>query len=160
MANRPYSADKPMPLEESIPFRVAVAANLNAGIWQRQHARRYGLTITDWRVLMLLVTRPGLSAREVAEVIAVDKMSITRSVKRLLARKYIRVAMNSRDRRRLELSVRPGGAAIYDEVVSFLLQHQAKLLQDFSVTERLMLTELLGKLVVALRQIASAPDAP
>jgi DNA-binding MarR family transcriptional regulator len=148
-----------MPLEESIPFRVAVAANLNASIWQRQHARRYGLTITDWRVLMLLVTRPGLSAREVAEFIAVDKMSITRSVRRLLARKYIKVAMNSRDRRRLELSVRPAGAAIYDEVVGFLLQHQAQLLQDFSVTERLMLTELLGKLVEALRRIASALDA-
>jgi DNA-binding MarR family transcriptional regulator len=159
MVNRPYSADNPMPLEESIPFRVAVAANLNASIWQRQHARRYGLTITDWRVLMLLVTRPGLSAREVAEFIAVDKMSITRSVRRLLARKYIKVAMNSRDRRRLELSVRPAGAAIYDEVVGFLLQHQAQLLQDFSVTERLMLTELLGKLVEALRRIASALDA-
>jgi hypothetical protein len=32
-------------------------------------------------------------------------------------------------------------------------------LQDFSVTERLMLTELLGKLVEALRRIASALDA-
>lgn len=154
-----YSTANPMPLEGTVPYRLAVAANLNAGLWQRNRTRRHGLTGTDWRILMLLVTRPGLAARELAETLAIDKMSVTRSVQRLLAGRYIQVARNPDDRRRLALTVAPRGAAIYDEIVPALPTHESRLFRDFSDAERLMLTELLGKLVTVLRQITAELDA-
>ena len=159
MDNEVYSVDNPLSLEDTIVYRIAVATNVNTSLWQRRYGKRFDLTITDWRVLMLLASHPGMSAVEVSETLAVDKMTITRSVKRLLARKCIRARTNPGDRRRLALTIAPAGAAIYNEVAPEALSYQEHLLQDLSAAERLMLRDLLGKLLVAGRRMANADSA-
>ncbi|MCC7410282.1 MAG: MarR family transcriptional regulator [Gammaproteobacteria bacterium] len=153
-----FSVRRPLPLEESILFKLAVAVNLNASVFHQQYARRHDLTLTDWRVLATLVSHPGISAREVSEIIAVDKMSITRAVQRLLRRGRIRATSNSRDRRRLALSVAPRGAVLYDRIVPDAGRHQERCLQDLSVAERAALDRLLSKVIARARGM-KAPAA-
>jgi DNA-binding MarR family transcriptional regulator len=143
----------PLPLEQSIVFKLAVAVNLNASVFHQQYARRHDLTLTDWRVLATLVSRPGISAREVSEILAVDKMSITRAVQRLLERGRIRATSNSRDRRRLALSVAPKGAVLYDKIAPHAWRHQERCLQDLSAAERVALDHLLTKVVARARSM-------
>jgi len=148
---RQFGVRKPLPTEGSILFKLAVAVNLNASVFYQQYARRHDLALTDWRVLALLVSRPGISARELSEVLAVDKMSITRAVRRLLDRGRIRATSNSRDRRRLALSVAPKGAVLYDRIAPHAWRHQERCLQDLSAAERAALDRLLTKVIARAR---------
>lgn len=160
MSNEPFSFDNPLPLENTVVYRMAVATNLNASTWQRRYAKRYDMTLTDWRVLATLVSRPGLSATELSDILAVEKMSITRAVQRLLAAKRVRASTNQNDRRRLTLTVAPRGAAIYNDAAPLAWQHQEALLHDLSTAEQAMLRELLGKVVATGRRLASQRPAP
>lgn len=141
----------PLPLEQAPIFKLAVAVNLNTSIFQQLYAQRYDLTLTDWRVLALLVSRPGISATELSDILAVDKMSITRAVQRLLERKRIRATANPHDRRRLALAVTQKGGKIYDKVAPYGWTHQERCLRDLSATERAELGRLLDKIIGSVR---------
>ena len=160
MNSKPFSVDNPLPLEDSCVYLLAVATNVNSSTWQRRYAQGYRMTLTDWRVLMMLVSRRGLCATELSDILAIDKMNITRSVKRLLAFRRIKASTNPMDRRRLDLTVTSKGATIYNDVAPSAWRHQERLLQDLSPAEQLMLRELLGKVLATGRRLASEPPAP
>lgn len=148
-----FSVEHPLPLEKAIVFKLAIAVNLNTSVFHQLYARKYDLTLTDWRVLALLVSRPGISATELSDILAVDKMSITRAVQRLLDRGRIRSAPNHADRRRLALSVAAKGAALYDKLAQDAWEHQERCLHDLSAAERLALDQLLGKVIASARRM-------
>lgn len=153
MRRKSFSVTRPLPLEQSLVFKLVVAVNLNASVFRRLYSERYDMTLTDWRVLVMVVSRPGISAIEVADVLAEDKMSISRSVRRLLDRRLIRAAKNGRDRRRLSLTVAPRGAAIYAEFSPDAWEHHERFLHRLSAAERLALDGLLDKLIATGREL-------
>lgn len=154
-----FGVEHPLPLENAIVFKLAIAVNLNTDVFHQLHARKHDLTLTDWRVLALLVSRPGISATELSDILAVDKMAITRAVQRLLDRGRIRCAPNQADRRRLSLSVTAKGAALYDKIAQHAWEHQERCLQDLSAAERLALDQLLGKVIASARRMKAQVSA-
>ena len=153
--------DHPVLLEDTVVFRMAVAVNLNVSSGQRDYTNKYGLKITDWRVLMLLAEHKMMSPTELSDVLAVDKMTITRSVKRLLKGKVIKASRSSEDYRKLNLTVERKGAEIYNELAPKSFEHQSTLLSDLSPAEQLMLKELLAKVMARGRiMLSQAADQP
>lgn len=155
MATRKPTIDvgHPLPLEHALVVKLAVAVNLNTSVFHQLYARRHDLTLTDWRVLAVLVSRPGISATELSEILAVDKMSITRAVQRLLERGRIRATANPRDRRRLALTVTPKGGTLYDKIAPQAWDHQERCLHDLSAAERAELARLLDKFIGSVRRM-------
>lgn len=145
--------EHPLPLQDAVVVKLAVAVNLNTSVFHQLYARRHDLTLTDWRVLALLVSRPGISATELSDILAVDKMSITRAVQRLLDRGRIRAAANSHDRRRLALTVTPKGAVLYNKIAPHAWQHQERCLHDLSAAEQAELGRLLDKIIQCVRHM-------
>ena len=72
-------------LEHFLPYRLSVLSNRISQDIARLYADRFGLGITEWRVLAVLGRHPGISAREVAERTAMDKVAVSRAVASLLA---------------------------------------------------------------------------
>lgn len=142
-----FDVNHPLPLQDAVVVKLAVAVNLNTSVFHQLYARRHDLTLTDWRVLALLVSRPGISATELSDILAVDKMSITRAVQRLLERGRIRATANSDDRRRLALTVTSKGGALYDKIAPQAWIHQERCLHDLSEAERAELGRLLDKII-------------
>lgn len=154
-----FSSRRPLPLEETIGFKLAIAVNLNTSVFHRDHARKFDLTLTDWRVLALLISRPGCSATELSELLAVDKMSITRAIRRLLRRGRIRAARSSQDRRRLALLPTAKGTAVYDRIAPMAWRHHESYVRDLSAAERLALDGLLQKLIASGRRLKAGDAA-
>src|SRR5215831_6645102 len=91
-------------LEHFVPYRLSVLSNRVSSAIARQYSDRFGLSIPEWRVMAVLGGTPGLSAREVAERTAMDKVQVSRAVARLLRAKRIQRAPDNRDRRVTRLS--------------------------------------------------------
>lgn len=133
-------------LERFLPYRLSVLSNRISQDIARLYGERFGLGITQWRILAVLGRYPDLSATEVAERTAMDKVAVSRAVASLLEARLLRRCAHGADRRRsvLELSVR--GYKVYDEIAPLALAYETRLLAGLDAAERATLLALLGKL--------------
>ena len=133
-------------LESFIPYRLSVLSNRMSQTIAGLYQKRFGLAVTEWRVMAVLGRFPGLSANEVAERTAMDKVAVSRAVARLLERDLIRREIHSDDRRRSVLALSEQGYAVYDQVAPMTLECERQLLTHLDADERAQLSALLDKL--------------
>ena len=67
-------------LEHFLPYRLSVLSNRVSGAIARVYSERFGLGVTEWRVMAVLGRYPDLSAGEVAQRTAMDKVAVSRAV--------------------------------------------------------------------------------
>ena len=102
--------------------------------------------MTEWRVMAILGRYPGLSANQVAQRGAMDKVAVSRAVARLLESGRIEREFDEDDRRRSVLHLSEGGYAVYDEIAPQALEFERHLLGGMSAQERGLLFGLLDRL--------------
>lgn len=133
-------------LEHFLPYRLSVLSNRISQDIARLYADRFGLGVTEWRVLAVLGRRDDLSAREVAERTAMDKVAVSRAVASLQAAGRIERDTHGDDRRRSVLRLSPEGRAIYEDVAPMALAYQRRLLEGLDTDERATLDHLLTRI--------------
>ena len=74
------SAGDDLHLDRFIPYRLSVLTNTVSMIIAGAYEREFGLSIPQWRVIAVLARYPDLSAVEVAERTAMDKVAVSRAV--------------------------------------------------------------------------------
>jgi len=140
-------------LDRFLPYRLSILSNRLSQIIANAYARRFGLGITEWRVIAVLGRYPGLSANGVAARTAMDKVAVSRTVARLLERGLLQRDTHDDDRRRSVLELSRDGYGIYDEVVPVALEYERRLLAPLDSDERAQLDNLLRKLNEGLSRI-------
>src|SRR6478672_11658564 len=75
-AARPTTLD----LEHFLPYRLSVLSNRVSGAIAQMYSERFDLGVTEWRVMAVLGRYPKLSAGEVAQRTAMDKVAVSRAV--------------------------------------------------------------------------------
>ena len=138
-------------LERFLPYRLSVVSNHISQTIADAYAERFGISITEWRVLAVLGRYPELSANGVAERTAMDKVAVSRAVARLLQTGLIEREIHGEDRRRSVLRLSQAGYQVYDQVVPMTLDYERALLSGFSEEERAVLDRLLTRLDQASR---------
>ena len=134
-------------LEHFLPYRLSVLSNRVSQTIAGAYARRFGIGVTEWRVIAVVGRYPGLSANAVAARTAMDKVAVSRAVARLLARALLQREMHGDDRRRSVLQLSEDGYRIYDEVVPLALDCERRLLEQLSEEERATLHALIDRLM-------------
>ena len=133
-------------LEHFLPYRLSVLSNrVSRGI-ARTYEARFGLSVNEWRVIAIIGRFPGISATEVAQRAAMDKVSISRAVRRLLEFGRIEREPNDADRRARHLRLTGAGQAIFDEIVPAALAYEQRIRSALTRAENAMLERLIGKL--------------
>jgi DNA-binding MarR family transcriptional regulator len=133
-------------LEHFLPYRLSVLSNRISQDIARLYAQRWDLAVTEWRVMAVLGRHHDVSAREVAERTAMDKVAVSRAIASLLEAGRIERDTHGDDRRRSCLRLSPAGRAIYDEVAPLALAYQRRLLEGLADDERSALDRLLTRL--------------
>jgi len=147
------SADR-LHLEHFVPYRLSVLTNIVSMSIAEAYEREFGLSIPQWRVIAVLARYPDLSAIEVAERTAMDKVAVSRAVQGLLARRRLLRTYDSGDRRRTRLRLSAAGQSVYTRVAPLALSYEKKLLDALSPTDRRALDRLLGRLVERARRLS------
>lgn len=141
-------------LAHFLPYRLSVLSNRISQRIADTYARRFGIGITEWRVIAVLGRHPGLSANGVAERTAMDKVAVSRALARLMERGLVQRDTHGDDRRRSVLELSDAGYRIYDEVVPLALARERELLAYLDPDERRQLDALLDKLDRGLQDLA------
>jgi DNA-binding MarR family transcriptional regulator len=138
--------DTSLTLEQFLPYRLSVLSNTISRAIAEAYAERYDLSINEWRVMAIVGRYPGLSAGDVAERAAMDKVAVSRAVARLLAAGRLKRRVAQDDRRRSVLALSAAGGRIYDRITPVLLQYEKTLLDSLSDRDRRQLDRILSRL--------------
>jgi DNA-binding MarR family transcriptional regulator len=133
-------------LDRFVPYRLSVLTNLVSSAIAAAYVERFGLSISEWRVVAALGEQSGMSAAEVAARTAMDKVAVSRAVASLRRAGRVARATSSHDRRRSALRLSRAGTAVYAKVAPYALAYEAALLASLDLRERDALWKLLDKL--------------
>lgn len=123
-------------LENFLPYRLSILAQLVSESLHDLYAQPYGLTVTQWRVMAALGRFAPLTASEVGKRIVMDKVAVSRAVAGLMQRRLIERATDRDDRRRASLRLSARGRAMHARIVPIALDYEARLLDALSEPER------------------------
>ena len=152
--SRARAPDDRLHLDRFLPYRLSVLANIVSATIASAYAERHDLSIPEWRVMAVLAREPGLSAAEVAERTAMDKVAVSRAVSRLLRRQRIARRQAQDDRRRSNLQLTPAGLAVYRQVSPLALGYEARLMECLTEEERGNLDGAMERLLQRARELA------
>lgn len=147
------SADK-LHLEHFVPYRLSVLSNIVSMSIAEAYEREFGLSIPQWRVIAVLARYPDLSAIEVAERTAMDKVAVSRAVQGLLTARRVLRTYDAGDRRRSRLRLSNAGKSVYTRVAPLALRYEKDLLDALSPTDRKALDRLVGRLMERAKRLA------
>ena len=141
-------------LEHFLPYRLSILSNRISQTISGLYGQRFGLAVTEWRIMAVLGRYPELSAGEVAERTAMDKVAVSRALARLLERGLVQRDTHGDDRRRSVLELSPVGYTVYDEVAPMALECERRLLSGLDENERAQLDALIVKLAEGIGNIS------
>jgi DNA-binding MarR family transcriptional regulator len=136
----------PLQLERFLPYRLSILSNTISQAIADDYQSHHDISMTEWRVMAVLARYAGLSAREVAERTAMDKVAVSRALARLVAAGRVNRATHDNDKRRSVLSLTDTGWAIHDEVAPMARKREREVLAKLDAEERAWLTRILDKL--------------
>jgi len=140
------TSDQLLYLGDFLPYRLSVLSNKISRAIADGYEEKFQLTLAEWRVMAVLGDEPDLSASEVADRTAMDKVAVSRAVKRLLDSGRLTRIFSQEDKRRSVLALSESGQAIYAQIVPIALGYEEKILEKLSMEEKDQLTALLDKL--------------
>jgi DNA-binding MarR family transcriptional regulator len=111
----------PLKLEEFLPYRLNVVANVVSQALSRLYAARYGIGVPEWRVLVTLGQYGMMTGKAVGEHSHMHKTKVSRAVALLEKRKLLTRRANRADLRESFLSLTISGREIYDDMAPIAL---------------------------------------
>jgi DNA-binding MarR family transcriptional regulator len=142
-------------LREFLPYRLSVLSNTISTRIAGLYDREFGLSIWQWRVMAVIGDRPGISATEIGQLTAMDKVAVSRAIAAMIEMGYLERKTSETDGRRSQLFLTPSGREVYELIVPMALGEEQELSGSLTEEERRELDRLMGKLAEA-----ASPDRP
>jgi len=134
-------------LEDFLPYRLSLLSNTVSEGIARAYRKAHDLSVTEWRVIAVLGRFPGQAASEIVRRTAMDKVAVSRAVKRLQLKGLVERRPPAEDRRRQPLQLTPSrGVGLFQRIVPKALAYERSLLAALDESEQGHLHELLAKL--------------
>lgn len=112
------------------------------------------VTLPQLRMLVLVATRPGISATDLAESVNIHPSNATRLIDRLVRGGYLEGSDSAADRRRLQLSLTRAGSDLLEEVMEYRRRRYEPILLRMTAADRRRLAAALEAFSVS----AGEPD--
>lgn len=151
------AAAQALELENFLPYRLSVLAQLVSESLHDLYAEPFGLSVTQWRVMAALGRFAPLTATEVGLRIVMDKVAVSRAVAGLMKRDLVERATDREDRRREPLRLTAKGRTMHDQIVPLALKYEADLYAALSPEERSTLNGLCDRLFSHAKLLRNRP---
>jgi DNA-binding MarR family transcriptional regulator len=143
---------QPLLITEASPYyQIWVLTNLTAKPFMVRFGERFDLNLTDWRIMLTLADKPGITAQGLADYTGLDKMSVSRVVRKLESQDRLVRENSEADRRSFHLNLTDAGWAVYEEIAVAAIERETQVYAGLSAEEVKTLHGLLGKLSARAR---------
>ena len=138
--------DKPLSLIHVLSNRIGRA-------FHGEIETKFGITISEWRVLMTLTSEKGVSAAEITNRWAMEKMMVNRAIQRLVDNGCITRERDPNDRRRYRLALTTKGRKLYDKIALTTNKRYNELMSAIDSDETDALVRALQKIIQRAEQL-------
>jgi DNA-binding MarR family transcriptional regulator len=133
-------------LQNFLPYRLSALSNRLSQSLASKYGALFNISIHEWRIIAVLGEETKLSAAQIGVHVAMDKVAISRAVKKLLSKDYVVRYLDENDNRRFELSLSARGKQVYQQLVPIALESEAQIISQLSEEEICSLRLLIDKL--------------
>jgi DNA-binding MarR family transcriptional regulator len=118
---------KPASITDLLSTRLLRLSNTLALYSARRYRQQFGVSLPEWRVMSIIASGNGATARDVSRAIATDKAWVGLSVKSLAKRGFLTRAPDKQDTRRVLLSLTRQGKEMHDAIMAQARRRQRRL---------------------------------
>ena len=144
-------------LDDSVFFKLVRVVNLTARPFNEGIGRQHDLSLSDWRVMMVLGSHPGTTASDVCARTGMDKMSVSRAIAALARRRRVTRKSDPTDGRRTLVWLSSAGQRLFDELSVSARERERQVFGGVGVQEQARLSDTLDRLIDALVAADAAP---
>jgi len=134
-------------LDEFLPYQLAVLSNRTSDDFSERYRAKFGISVSEWRVVAHLYKAEKVSIREVYKRVQMDKSKVSRAAARLEESGYVLKRINPADRRLVELSLTDKGRAMHDEIGPMGVAFQQEVLENLPKKDRATFLAVLNALM-------------
>jgi DNA-binding MarR family transcriptional regulator len=113
--------------------------------------RSSGLDFQRWRVLAALNENPGCSMQRLADITAVDRTTLTHTVRLMVKDGLVQRQLREDDRRSIVLTLSASGRATLKRILPVVLRQNARAVSGFTAKEVKLLLSQLRRMVDNLK---------
>lgn len=119
-------------LNDFLPYRLVKLANKVSDEFAKVYAKEAGLSVAQWRVLAHLAENPESTAKQLCDLAAMDKSTVSRAVKQLIDNGIIYTKVSESDKRAMLLILSEDGDHLYQRLVPLALEWEKQFLETLS----------------------------
>jgi DNA-binding MarR family transcriptional regulator len=146
-------------LERYVPAFVTFIANKLSRSATAFYQKRFGINVTEWRIMSLLAIEPGITASRICHVIGFDKGPVSRTLTMMQNRDLIAIRTDPLDGRSHSISLTSKGRAVHDQVIVVALERERRLLACLRKDEREVLIDLLRRVHANLDAVTGQAES-
>lgn len=147
------SEPRSIELERFLPYRLNVVAETVSRALSKIYARRYGMSVPEWRVIATLGQYDRMTAKQIGAHSHMHKTKVSRAAARLIDAELVLREPNVQDMREAHLTLSAKGREIYASIVPQALGFADQLFDGVNESERELLERLLVRLENRARQM-------
>ena len=133
-------------LDHYITYSLSVIDNMLALGAYRVYRKRFGINVTEWRVLASLALYAPMTANDICQLTRTDKAPVSRGVAGLMEAGLVRREVDPKDKRRILLALTPKGRQTHDRILPVALEREDRLLAALTPEEIDEFRRILKKL--------------
>jgi DNA-binding MarR family transcriptional regulator len=145
----------PLKLEHFLPYQLNVVSSLVSQALSRVYARRYGIGVPEWRVVVTLGQYGVMTAKAIGAHTHMHKTKVSRAVALMEKRRLIARCANRDDMRETFLSLTAAGRTMYEEVAPHALEFARRLTEILSPSDREALDRALRQLTARSAELVA-----
>ena len=142
-------------LNENLLASIHVLSRQISRVFFTRVEARFDVTLAEWRIILTLVDRPGATANEIIDLWAMEKMAVSRAVRRLERMGRISRRVNPTDRRSFALVLTKRGRRVYEQVLPSANERYREITAGLTKAELAGLRKMIRGLV---SHIGRLPD--
>jgi len=132
------------------PAAITLLAQKISATASASYRPRFGVGVTDWRIMALIAGEPWIAPVRIAESTGLDKAAVSRSLRDLREAGLVEASGEAPSRRRNVLALTPEGLRLHDELAAAARERERRLLEGFSVPERAVLQDYVARMLRAI----------
>lgn len=145
-------------LEDFLPYQLSVTSNAVSSLIAQRYRVRFGLKVTEWRVMAVLGDSGAMTQRALAEATLMDKVVVNRACKVLEYRGLVRRQPNAQDGRSHHLELTEEGHAIHEEVMPMAVGMEETIFKVLEPAEKEAFREMLMRIFASVDSFSDRRD--
>jgi DNA-binding MarR family transcriptional regulator len=140
-------------LRSFTPSAITLLAQKISATASATYRPRFGVGVTDWRIIALLAVEPWIAPVRISESTGLDKAAVSRSLRVLRDAGLVEASHGAAPKRRSALALTQAGLELHDRLVEIAIERERRLLEGFSSEERALLQTFVDRMLRAVDEL-------